>query len=161
MLDTSKITVQSSIKIILAAAAGLVMFGLFAGDAFAGHVTIHGTHPPSDIAGHCHAAGGSFYNSGGVYGCFGPGGDVTCSGKSQKCFGTCGNCSAQVVGKGGLKGVLAPTRGVKQVGSGAQPTNPRGPKGKSNIETLHAGAVRQSGDDDHPAGLQRSHGGKH
>jgi hypothetical protein len=69
------------------------VFGFGTTTAVAGHVTL-GTHNESDIAGHCGAAGGSYYNSGGVYGCFGPGGDVTCSGKTKKCFGTCSNCSA-------------------------------------------------------------------
>jgi hypothetical protein len=78
--------------------------------AIAGHVTL-GTHNESDISSHCGAAGGSYYNSGGVYGCFGPGGDVTCSGKTKKCFGTCSNCSAARASLGGfLAGKL---QGVK------------------------------------------------
>jgi hypothetical protein len=78
--------------------------GFLSGPALAGHVILSGQHSPADIQSHCRAAGGSYYNSGGVYGCWGPGGDVTCSGKVQRCFGTCGNCGAREAGTGG-KGV--------------------------------------------------------
>ncbi len=70
-----------------------------------GHVGL-GSHSTNDIKSHCDAAGGSYYNSGGVYGCFGPGGDVTCSGKNGKCFGSCSKCgsAARLSGKGGIDG---------------------------------------------------------
>lgn len=84
----------------------LITLGLVSRPALAmGHVTL-GSHSTGDIKKHCDSAGGSYYNSGGVYGCFGPGGDVTCSGKTGKCFGSCTNCAAAMPGgKGGPKGV--------------------------------------------------------
>jgi hypothetical protein len=71
-----------------------------------GHVTL-GKHSTTDIKNHCDAAGGTYYNSDGVYGCFGPGGDVTCSQKSKRCFGTCENCgSARLSGQDELSPIL-------------------------------------------------------
>jgi len=71
-----------------------------------GHVGL-GSHSETDIKNHCGAAGGTYYNSSGAYGCFGPGGDVTCSSKTKKCFGTCTNCAAAIKpgGRGSLRGV--------------------------------------------------------
>jgi hypothetical protein len=70
-----------------------------------GHVTL-GKHSMNDIKSHCDAAGGSYYNSGGVYGCFGPGGDVTCSAKTRNCFGTCENCGARLSETDAISGIL-------------------------------------------------------
>jgi hypothetical protein len=106
--------------------------------AIAGHVSL-GTHNESDISGHCGAAGGSYYNSGGVYGCFGPGGDVTCSGKTKKCFGTCSNCSASRASLGGfLAGKLQGVKTTNAPTSGPGKTNGLGTKAnvlqqKSNV----------------------------
>lgn len=98
-------------KLVRAAviAAAFATLTLPSGAALAlGHVTL-GKHSTRDIKSHCDAAGGSYYNSSGVYGCFGPGGDVTCSGKTGKCFGTCGNCgSARLSGDDELTPVLRP-----------------------------------------------------
>ena len=98
----------------------------FALSAFAlGHVAL-GKHSSQDIKDHCDAAGGAFYNSGGTYGCFGPGGDVTCSGKTKRCFGTCGNCSAPLRVKGGPFGVCedCKTESVSAI-LGQPPKDPR------------------------------------
>jgi hypothetical protein len=91
-----------------------------------GHVGL-GSHSTSDIKSHCDAAGGSYYNSGGVYGCFGPGGDVTCSGKNGKCFGSCSKCgsAARLSGKGGVAGFLkSPTTGLLKETSGGTKAGP-------------------------------------
>src|SRR5260370_41700906 len=91
-------------KLVLSIALAFAAFALSPDPAFAlGHVTL-GKHSSQDIKDHCDAAGGAFYNSSGVYGCFGPGGDVTCSGKTKRCFGTCENCSAPLRVKGGIFG---------------------------------------------------------
>jgi hypothetical protein len=110
------------------ALTGLVFttLGVSSTAALAGHVTISGTHSTSEIKSKCDGAGGSFYSSGGVYGCFGPGGDVTCN-QAGKCFGTCSNCQARMVGKIGIAGVLtSPTAGLKQptAGPGTRLTTP-------------------------------------
>ena len=60
-----------------------------------GHVYL-GTHSTGDIKQHCSDAGGTYVNSEGIYGCWGPGGDVTCSKKSKSCYGTCENCSQRI-----------------------------------------------------------------
>jgi len=91
-----------------------------------GHVGL-GSHSTNDIKSHCDAAGGSYYNSGGVYGCFGPGGDVTCSGKNGKCFGSCSKCgsAARLSGKGGIDGFLrSPTSGLLKQSTGGNTAGP-------------------------------------
>jgi hypothetical protein len=74
--------------------AAVAMLTFSSGAALAlGHVTL-GKHSTKDIKNHCDSAGGTFFNSDGVYGCFGPGGDVTCSGKTKRCYGTCESCGS-------------------------------------------------------------------
>lgn len=109
-------------------ALAFATLGFSSSEALAlGHVAL-GNHSQGDIKSHCDAAGGSFYNSSGTYGCFGPGGDVTCSGKNKKCFGTCEKCgsAARLNGKGGVGGFLTNPSGSKV---GTTPTAPP-PKGK-------------------------------
>jgi hypothetical protein len=90
------------LKLIRTAVVGVAFATLTfsSGAALAlGHVTL-GKHSNKDIKNHCDAAGGTYYNSSGVYGCFGPGGDVTCSGKTKQCFGTCERCGSARIGGG-------------------------------------------------------------
>jgi len=72
----------------------LATFGLVAGLASAGHVSIKGTHSANEIRGTCNSAGGTFSEGGGIYGCQKAcGGEVcsvTCVG--GKCTGSCPNC---------------------------------------------------------------------
>src|ERR1700758_5622237 len=56
-----------------------------------GHTWL-GSHSKQDIQNHCDAAGGIYFESGGTYGCWGPGGDVTCSEQTGTCYGTCEKC---------------------------------------------------------------------
>jgi hypothetical protein len=93
------------IAITLTVSTGTV--GFYSSAAFAlGHVAL-GKHSMRDIRSHCDAAGGKYYNSDGVFGCFGPGGDVTCSAKTKRCFGTCENCgAARLAGSDALSGIL-------------------------------------------------------
>jgi hypothetical protein len=80
--------------ILIAITLTLFVCTVYSSPAFAlGHVTL-GKHNEKDIKKHCDAAGGTPFNQDGVYGCFGPGGDVTCSSKSKKCFGTCEACGS-------------------------------------------------------------------
>jgi hypothetical protein len=70
-----------------------------------GHVYL-GSHSKQDMKNHCDAAGGIYFESGGTYGCWGPGGDVTCSEQTGTCYGTCEKCGQRVVDLGGVRGVL-------------------------------------------------------
>jgi hypothetical protein len=69
-----------------------------------GHVYL-GSHSKQDIKNHCDAAGGVYFEGGGTYGCWGPGGDVTCSEQTGTCIGTCEKCGRVVV-LGDISGVL-------------------------------------------------------
>jgi hypothetical protein len=72
----------------------LATFGLLAGAASAGTVSISGTHSSDEIRATCNRVGGSFSEGGGVYGCTkqcsGQGCSVTCVG--GKCTGQCPKC---------------------------------------------------------------------
>jgi hypothetical protein len=66
-----------------------------------------GTHDKKDIDKHCADAGGEPFSGGGIYGCWGPGGDVTCSQQTKTCYGTCEKCGQRVSYLGGISGILA------------------------------------------------------
>jgi hypothetical protein len=127
--------------------------GFLSNAALAAHVTISGTHSTGDIKSHCDAAGGSYYNSGGVYGCFGPGGDVTCSDKTKKCFGTCGNCGAARSVGGILKPPTANPGGSKvgSTGGATTPTTPP-PKGTGGLTPVQPGGAQQPSGSNRPSG---------
>lgn len=71
-----------------------------------GHVYL-GAHSKQDIKRHCEAAGGEYFEGGGTYGCWGPGGDVTCSSATGTCIGTCERCGQRLQDLGGISGLLA------------------------------------------------------
>jgi hypothetical protein len=70
-----------------------------------GHVYL-GKHSKKDIEKHCDAAGGTNFEGGGTYGCWGPGGDVTCTAKTGTCIGTCEKCGQRLHDLGGISGIL-------------------------------------------------------
>jgi hypothetical protein len=60
-----------------------------------GHTPL-GKHDVNDIDKHCADVNGTPFDSGGIYGCWGPGGDVTCSHQTGTCFGTCERCGQRM-----------------------------------------------------------------
>ncbi len=84
---------------------GFLTLDVSSNSVFALGHTYLGSHSKQDIKNHCDAAGGIYFESGGTYGCWGPGGDVTCSDQTGTCYGTCEKCG-RVVDLGGISGVI-------------------------------------------------------
>jgi hypothetical protein len=91
--------------IAIVTALSFLTLDLSSNPVFALGHTYLGSHSKQDIKNHCDAAGGTYFESGGTYGCWGPGGDVTCSDQTGTCYGTCEKCG-RVVNLGGISGVI-------------------------------------------------------
>ena len=96
-----------------------------------GHVYL-GAHSKTEIKTTCDRVSGTYFEGGGMYGCWGKGGDVNCTNQTKTCVGTCEKCGQRIQDLGGLSGILAsgswfPEFAPPSAGRVRRPINPYGP----------------------------------